>query len=99
MARYLVYRIAGENVLLLDVQADALSGLDTRAVVPLIPIDDAARRITRLHPLFDIGGVRYLCATQLLTSVHARLLTTPVADLNAEHDCIIAALDVLLTGV
>jgi toxin CcdB len=99
MAKYDVHRLPfGEYVV--DCQADVLEGLfRTRFVSPLMPADHVPRQIARLHPLFDISGVRMIMATHLAAAVPAADLGEPVASL-AEHDYVIgAALDMLIAGV
>lgn len=95
MARHDVYRGAG--VYLLDCQSDYLSSLDTRFVVPLLP-EGEVPKAHRLNPVFDVGGERVVMATQLAASVPAGNLREPVASLADQHDLIMNAFDVLLTG-
>jgi toxin CcdB len=86
-------------VFLLDVQADLLSELDTRAVVPLIQVAAFGRRGRGLHPLFTVAGEDVVMATHLLAAVRRNELGPVVASLRAQRDVIIAAIDVLLSGV
>jgi toxin CcdB len=51
---------------LLDVQADLLSGLNTRLVVPLLPRADAPAPAARLNPVVDIAGEPFVIVTQSL---------------------------------
>ena len=95
MARHDVYR--GVGAYLLDCQSDYLRGLDTRFVVPLLP-EGEVPRVHRLNPVFSIEGERVVMATQLGSSVSARHLRDPVASLLDQHDVIMNAFDVLLTG-
>jgi toxin CcdB len=84
---------------LLDVQADLLSGLNTRLVVPLLPEAHAPAPAARLNPLVDIAGERYVVVTQFAAAIHARELGERVATLADRHETITAALDLLITGV
>ncbi len=43
MAKYGVYYAKTDNTLLVDCQADILEILDTRVVVPLLPVADAPK--------------------------------------------------------
>jgi toxin CcdB len=95
MARFDVYEAANSYVL--DCQADAFSHLDTRLVVPLVPASEAPRA-GRLNPVFSIAGERHVMATQLAAAIPARQLRQPLASLAHEHDAIIGAFDMLLTG-
>jgi toxin CcdB len=98
MARFDVYPGARGKGYLLDCQADILSILSTRAVVPLLPI--AGLPVTpRLNPIFDIEGDDHIMMTQQIFAIPKERLGKPVADLTGEHHSIINALDLLLTGV
>jgi toxin CcdB len=95
MARHDVYR--GSGAYLLDGQSDYLSGLETRFVVPLLPHGEVPQ-VHRLNPVFSVEGQRAVMATQLGSSVSARQLRDPVSSLADQHDVIMNAFDVLLTG-
>lgn len=84
---------------LLDVQADLLSGLNTRLVVPLLPLPDAPAPAARLNPVFDVAGERMALVTQFAAAVHIRELGPVIASLEDAHEVVTAALDVLITGV
>jgi len=84
---------------LLDVQADLLSALATRLVVPLLPLDRAPAPAARLNPVFDIAGDRHVMVTQFAAAVHLRELGDRVAILGDQHIPVTAALDLLITGV
>ena len=99
MARYDVYASPDSAGYLLDVQADLLESLNTRLVVPLMPISAAPSPAKRLNPVFDIQSERYVMVTQFLSAVPASILKAPVTSL-AQHDTeITGALDMALTGV
>lgn len=98
MARFDVYARGREQQLLLDVQADYLSGIDTRLIVPLrqpIAVPALGRR---LNPVFDVAGESYMMMTQLATAVRVRDLGRLIASLQNEADAIRDALDFLLVG-
>jgi len=86
--------------LLLDVQSDLLEPLATRAVVPLAPAGPAARvSMDTLTPTCRIDGKDYLMMTPQLAGISARELGTAVADLGDQRTTILAALDMLFTGI
>ena len=99
MAQYDVFQNPGRDGLLVDCQSDLLGITDTRFAIPLIPEDDAPRRIAILNPVIEIGGRPYVLATQLATAIRVKPLGEPIASLAARHYEIVRALDVLLTGV
>lgn len=98
MARFQVYRLRDERVLLLDLQADVLNSLRTRVVAPLIPVEDMSWTIGQMNPRFDIGGTIYVLAPQRMAAVALAELGEPIADLSADRDRIVAATDFLFQG-
>lgn len=52
MARFDVYRNPDGNGFLLDVQADLMSRLNSRLVIPLVRSDIAPTHIKALNPIF-----------------------------------------------
>ncbi|WP_121119875.1 CcdB family protein [Croceibacterium ferulae] len=50
MAKFDVYRMRQGGILVIDCQADLLSGLNTRLVVPLLARSDAPQPAARLNP-------------------------------------------------
>jgi toxin CcdB len=87
--------------LLLDVQADLLENLGTRVVVPLTAASVATKRtaMQTLTPLCTVEGKPYVLVTPQLAGIAARELGPPVADLSGERARILAALDLLITGI
>lgn len=99
MARLDVHPMPGEGEgYVVDVQAELLGHLSTRVVVPLLPEEKAARPISELNPIFEIEGKRHVMVTQALSAVSGRELKRAVASLDAQHDRITRALDLLLVG-
>jgi toxin CcdB len=99
MARHDVHSMPGSGGgFVVDVQADLLSHLVTRTVVPLLPADAAPKPIGDLNPTFDIRGKRHVLMTQAIASIPQRELKRPVASLAEHHDQITRALDILLVG-
>jgi toxin CcdB len=98
MARFDVYAQPGSDVLLLDCQADLLSVLDTRFVVPLLPPSGLRPAFARLNPIFVVNGQRVEMITQGAASVATKALGRPVSSLAAEQSSIMNALDMLMTG-
>ena len=84
---------------LLDVQADLLDTLATRVVVPLVLIEEMGLAAKRLNPQFKIKSEAVVMSTAELAGVSTRSLGDKVASLKNKRDEIIAALDLLLTGI
>lgn len=99
MAQFDVHRSTGGE-LLIDCQSGLLRHLDTRFVVPLFQPDSApSRPASRLNPAFDVEGNKWLMFTQLAAAVPTTILGPKLASLADERDQIIAAIDVLFSGV
>jgi toxin CcdB len=84
---------------LLDVQADLLDTLATRVVVPLILAEEMGLAAKHLNPQFKIKGVAVVMSTAELAGVANRSLGDKVATLESKRNEIIAALDLLFTGI
>ena len=105
MAQFSVYR--NKNVhtkanipFLLSVQSDLLDHLDTRVVIPLAkarsfggPPGEA------LQPVFKIGRQRCILLTPMLAGISKKELGAEAGSLRGKSFEIIAALDVLISGV
>jgi toxin CcdB len=89
----------GRFPLLLDVQADLLSQIATRAVVPLVRRKRYGEVITRLNPVASIGGAEYVLVFQEIAALPVSVLREPVASLAARRDELIGAIDLLFTGI
>lgn len=99
MARFDVYRIDRAGLLVVDMQADILSDLDTRVVAPLVLANESAREaMPRLKPLVSVAGVNYRLITTDMAAVQARELVERVTNLEDHRHEIIDAIDFLLQG-
>ena len=99
MARFHVYLNVDDGGLLLDLQANLLSHLNTCVVAPLLPVASGPLPAKVLNPVFDIDGVRYMLATQFLAAVPRRVLGHLVASLQDDAAVIASALDCLFQGI
>ena len=98
MAKFDVYQLDSDDHLLLDVQADLLDALNTRIVVPLIPLHDFSKPAQRLNPVFEIIGQKYAMGTQFIGAVPKSIVTKPVANLSENFSEITNALDMAFQG-
>ena len=96
MARFAVYRHRRDDLLLIDCQADRLSYLPTRFVVPLLPRPGVPSIVPGLHPIVDIGGIEMVMATQLAAAVTVQELGKRVLMLDDDDHRIVRALDTLI---
>jgi toxin CcdB len=98
MARFKVYRLAQTGSLVIDLQNNLFDGLQTRVVIPLVPLQDVAKLIPRLNPRFDIENTVYVMLTEFIGSVPVAEIGMPIADLSSRADDITAATDFLFQG-
>lgn len=98
MARFDVFPNLEGAGYLLDVQANLLDSLNTRVVVPLLPADVAPTPAATLNPVFRMGDESVVMATQFMAAVPARLLKSPMGNLESARGEITAALDLLFQG-
>jgi toxin CcdB len=100
MARNDIYRMRDTGWLVLDVQGLEEAFITSRTVIPLIPVSLVSGPIiTRLQPVLELGGERFVMATQAIASVPRKELGCPVGRLDEKwHYVITDAIDVLLGG-
>jgi toxin CcdB len=101
MARFDVHRFRSRTTpLVVDVQADLLSDLSSRVVVPLVPIDHAEKEgLAQLKPRMHIAGKDYILMTTDLAALPVERLGAHVANLEgSDRDVVTNALDFLFFG-
>lgn len=98
MARFDVFPNPDGPGALLNVQADLLEGLNTRLVVPLLPLDQAPAPAKRLNPVFEIEGTDMVMVTQFMAAVPSHILRGRIGNLTPLSDQITVALDMALQG-
>jgi len=105
MAQFDVYRNANAATrarvpYLLDVQSDLLDALATRVVVPLCKPEVLRGKLAeRLNPVFEVEGRKMVLLTPELAGVSRKALGEQIANLAKRRDSIIAALDLVITGI
>jgi toxin CcdB len=105
MAQWAVHRnpnpaSRGEVPYLVDVQSDLLTSLGTRVVIPLFKKSAApAALMSRLTPVMRVKGESLVLMTPQLAGIRGKDLGDAVGDLASKRAEILAALDLLITGV
>jgi toxin CcdB len=105
MAQLVVYRNAHPATreatpLLLEVQHDLLSTLATTVVIPLRPVSAMKGAILRtLTPVVEVEGREYVLVTPELAGVPRKALGAPVTNMEAQRSAVMAALDLLISGI
>jgi toxin CcdB len=86
--------------LLLNVQTDLIESLGSRVVVPLAPADTFKHKIIdRLMPTLQIDGTVYVLLTVQISGMFVKDIGAEVADLSDQRQVIMAALDMLISGI
>ena len=83
---------------LLDVQSDFLNDLKTRLVIPAV-MQTNHKPISRLNPQFIWENEQYLLITQEMAAIPSNNLGERVTDLQVLRGEIMAAIDLLITGI
>ena len=104
MAQFDVYRnrnrrTQAEIPYLLDLQHALLDPLATRVVAPLVRADAFGKPARVLNPVFRVEGKRVIMSTAELAGVPAKSLGRLVASMASERAAIVAAIDVLWSGI
>ncbi|MDO9601504.1 MAG: CcdB family protein, partial [Rhodocyclaceae bacterium] len=77
-------------------QSDLLGSAENHVVAPLRPRQDASViPVLHLNPVVEVHGAKYVIRVQDIAAVPRRLLKQPVANLAAQREEILAALDFL----
>jgi toxin CcdB len=97
MARF-DYYASPEGGYLLDVQANLMSELNTRVVIPLMPRNTAPKSAGHLNPVFQIKGKAFVLVTQFLAAIPRDELKEKVGSLAHRDVEIGDALDMLFIG-
>jgi toxin CcdB len=98
MARFSVYPDPDGGGYLLDVQADIMRHLNTRVVVPLMPLGKAPKPATSLNPLFVVNDIEHSMVTQYMAAVPTSILKREIMIVADRRDDIVNAIDLLIQG-
>ena len=100
MAQFDVYRLGSGGVeFVLDLQDEMLDNLSTRVVAPLALPETVGPPMKTLNPRIAGGGVDYILLTHLLAAIPVAALGNPVGSASSQRDAIVAALDLLFSGI
>ena len=83
---------------LVVLQSDAISGIDTCVVAPLIS-PKTIKFFERLLPEVVVRGTRYAIAVPDMAAIPSDEIGEPVANLESERYRILASLDLVFVGV
>ncbi len=84
----------------INVQSDLLNTLNSRLVIPLSPLKSLNNtNAKKLCPIIELDDGQFVLLTHQLTSVPRSILKKKVASLENMRYDILAAIDLLLTGI
>jgi toxin CcdB len=103
MAQFILYRNNHKQTqkrypFLLDIQNDFLDTLKTRLVIPVSELTEQ-RPINRLNPIFEWHSLRYVLITQEMATIPEQNLGSAVTELHYLRSELLAAVDLLITGI
>ncbi len=84
---------------LLDVQTNLLEQLATRTVIPLVVASKMGKVAKKLNPKFEIEKITVVMSTAEIAAVSSNILSEKVASLQNRREDVIAALELLFTGI
>ncbi len=88
----------GRYPFLLDIQSNFLDTLKTRLVIPATKLVDQ-KPMTYLNPVFEWEQQTYILQIQEMAAIPANHLGDKVTELETLRDQILAAVDLLITGI
>lgn len=83
---------------LVVLQHDRVASIGTIVVAPLIELT-AALAGSRLHPRIDISGAQYVVLVEELAAVRPQALGRVIGSMEGNRYSVIAAIDLLFTGI
>ena len=104
MAQFDVYlnpsESAGKGIpFVVVLQSDLLDALATRLVMPLATLDFADKVPEKLCPLVTVSGQKLRALAHYAAPLPARSLRQMVGNLSPQSHLLIAAMDVVMSGV
>jgi toxin CcdB len=102
MSQFDVHRFQsrrGRSHYVVDLQADILDELATRIVAPLRPLKSRDDLIPRLTPVVEVQGEPYFIVLSEIAAIRVKELGAVIINLKQHRDEIVAAVDILFTGI
>ncbi|MBF0603738.1 MAG: CcdB family protein [Nitrospirae bacterium] len=102
MAQFDLYeyrRFGSRAAFLVDVQSDLLETLTTRIVIPIYLVIPDTPLVRILNPTVELSGGTFFLSTAEMSAVRNSELKRVVGSLSTMRHEIIAAVDLLFTGI
>ncbi|HIJ84861.1 MAG: CcdB-like toxin protein [Magnetococcales bacterium] len=94
------YRRSGSRAaFLVDVQSDLLDTLNTRVVIPLYPVTQDTFLVRTLNPTVELAGGTFFLSSAEMAAIRVSELKQLAGSLHAMRNEVIAAVDLLFTGI
>jgi len=84
---------------LVDIQADLLDHLATRVVVPLYRQGNIVSLLQQLNPTVTIENELFILSIAELAAIPFTYLGSPISNIQDEREAMVAAVDLLITGI
>ena len=101
MARFDIFELESTGELLvMEVQSDLLSQLQTTVVIPLVQQKRLKETsLFTLHPQIEIEGQAYILRTAEISAINKAQLSHPIMNLEEQYrDTVMASIDFLISG-
>ncbi len=105
MKQFAVYKNKSRNKqaypYFIDVQADMLSDLNTRLIMPLTQKMNSNSQVKVLTPVITIDQIDYVVLTTMITTTDIKNLKVEDRVMNASHlrDQLVSAIDMMICGI
>jgi toxin CcdB len=103
VAQFDIYRNDGHDrasfPYVMSVQSDLFSDMRSVVVIPLTAPGHVERVHPRFQPRIRLAGEPWACVTQLMTAVPRASLGVSVGNAESHRADILAAIDLLFTGI
>jgi len=84
---------------LVDIQADLLDHLSTRVVAPLYRQGNIVNLLQQLNPIITMKDKSFILSIAELAAIPFSSLGAPISNTHHERESIMAAVDLLITGI
>jgi toxin CcdB len=81
------------------IQSDLIDALATRLTVPLAVLDFSGQVPNTLCPAVTVNGQRFRAWAHFAAPLPAKLLKNPVCNVSNQASSLVAAMDVVLSGI
>jgi toxin CcdB len=89
---------AGDHPYLVVLQSDAIDQIDTRVVAPLVSVR-SMKFFEKLLPRVSVTGRQFVIAIPDMAAIPTSQVGVAIANLESDRERIIAALDLVFTGI